>query len=144
MSTVPSSAGSTRASGSPGIVLGLKITSVLLTLGLLVQAWLGGSGFFEGEADLITAHEMLGNIYFLVAAIQIALSFFALQKSVMARSLLIVSILLLVDVAAQLGLGYSGRENASAMAWHMPNGVLLMCLCMLSLILVWGRPGDRA
>jgi len=109
-----------------------------------VQAWLGGSGFFEGEADLITAHEMLGNIYFLVAAIQIALSFFALQKSVMARSLLIVSILLLVDVAAQLGLGYSGRENASAMAWHMPNGVLLMCLCMLSLILVWGRPGDRA
>ncbi len=143
MSTVPSSAGSTRASGSPGIVLGLKITSVLLTLGLLVQAWLGGSGFFEGEADLITAHEMLGNVFFLVAAVQIALSFFAMRKGLASRSLLIVSILLLVDVVAQLGLGYSGRESASAMAWHLPNGVLLMGLCTLSLVLAWTRPTQR-
>lgn len=143
MSTVQTSAESTGSTGSPGIVLGLKITSVLLTLGLLAQAWLGSAGFFEGEANLVTAHEMLGNIFFLVAVVQIALSFFAMQKGVAARSLLIVSMLLLAGVVAQLGLGYVGRENASAMAWHLPNGVLLMGLCTLSLILAWGRPASR-
>ncbi len=147
MSTVQSSAGSTGTSESPGLVLGLKVTSVLLAVGLLVQAWLGSSGFFEGETNLTSAHEMLGNVFFLVAVVQIALSalaFFALQKGLATRSLLIVSILLLADVVAQLGLGYVGRENASAMAWHLPNGVLLMCLCTLSLVLAWGRTGDRA
>jgi len=144
MSTVQPSASSTGADEGSGIVIGLKITSVLLALGLLVQAWLGGTGFFEGNADLITAHEMLGNVFFLVAAVQIALAFFAMQKGLAARSLLIVSILLLVDVVAQLGLGYSGRENASAIAWHLPNGVLLMGLCTMSLVLAWTRPGHRA
>jgi len=141
MSTIQSTAGSTGTSQSPGLVLGLKITSVLLALGLLVQAWLGSSGFFEGESNLTSTHEMLGNVFFLVAVAQIALSFFALQKGVAARPLLIVSILLLADVIAQLGLGYVGRENASAMAWHVPNGVLLMGLCTLSLVLAWNRPG---
>ncbi len=143
MSTVQPSASSTGADEGSGIVIGLKITSVVLALGLLVQAWLGGTGYFEANADLITAHEMLGNIFFLVAAVQIALAFVAMRKGLASRSLLIVSILQLVDVVAQLGLGYSGRESASAMAWHLPNGVLLMGLCTLSLVLAWTRPTQR-
>lgn len=143
MSTVRATTGSTTNSGSPGLVLGLRITSVLLTLGLLVQAWLGSSGFFEGDANLTTAHEMLGNIFFLAAVGQVVLSFLAFQKGVAARSLVIVSVVLLAGVVAQLGLGYVGRENASAMAWHLPNGVLLMGLCTLSLALAWNRSGAR-
>ena len=29
---------------------------------------------------------------------------------------------------AQVGLGYVGREQLEAAAWHIPNGVLLMAL----------------
>ncbi len=145
MSTVQTHDHSTAEPASaPGIVTGLKVTSALLTVGLLVQAWLGSSGFYEGDAGLVTAHEMLGNVFFLVAVAQVALSFFAMQKGAAARPLLIVSLLLVAGVVAQLGLGYSGRTSASAMAWHLPNGVLLMCLCTLSLFLVWARPARRA
>jgi hypothetical protein len=31
-------------------------------------------------------------------------------------------------VVAQLGLGYSGRESATAMSFHIPNGVLIFGL----------------
>ncbi len=143
MSTVQSTSGTSRTSESPGLVLGLRIISVALTLGLLVQAWLGSAGFFEAETGLTTAHEMLGNVFFLAAAGQLVLSFLAWQKGVGSRALAVVSAVLVAAVVAQLGLGYVGRENASAMAWHLPNGVLLMGLCTLSLALVWNRLGER-
>lgn len=143
MSTVQPTTGSTATSERPGLVLGLRITSVLLTLGLVAQAWLGSAGFFEAETDLTAAHEMLGNVFFLGAAVQIVLAFLAWQKGVASRALVIVSVVLLAGVVAQLGLGYVGRENASAMAWHLPNGVLLMGLCTLSLALAWNRPGPQ-
>ena len=143
MSTVQSTPGSTGRSDSPGLVPGLKITSALLTLGLLAQAWLGSAGFFEAETSLTTAHEMLGNVFFLASAAQVVLSFAAWRKGVAPRSLAVVSVVLLAGVVAQLGLGYVGRENASAMAWHLPNGVLLMGLCTFSLALTWNRSGAR-
>lgn len=122
---------------------GLKITSTLLAVGLLIQAWLGSSGFFEAETGLTTAHELLGNVFFLVAAGQAALALFAIQKGFAARPLMIVSGLLLLDVVAQLGLGYTGRDNAAAMAWHLPNGVLLMGLCTGAAVLAWNaRPAQ--
>ncbi len=143
MSAVQSPTGSTGTSGSPGLVLGLRITSVLLTVGLLAQAWLGSAGLFEADPHLTSAHEMLGNVYFLAAAVQLVLSFLAWRTGEAPRALPIVSFLLLAGVVAQLGLGYVGRENASAMAWHLPNGVLLMGLCTLSLALAWNRFGAR-
>jgi len=119
------------------------VTSALLALGLLVQAWLGSTGFYQGEPGLVTAHEMLGNVFFLVAIAQVALAFFAMQRGMARRNLLIVSVLILAGVVAQLGLGYAGRESADAMAWHLPNGVLLMGLCTASVVMVWGRPATR-
>jgi hypothetical protein len=121
-----------------GIVTALKVTSLLLALGLIVQAWLGSSGFYQGEPNRVDAHEMAGNVFFLVAVIQLVLAFVASQRRLVARSLIVISALLVLDVVAQLGLGYSGRESAGAMALHLPNGVLLMGLCTASVAQVWG------
>lgn len=143
MSTVqPTARHDTSGSGS-GLVTGLKITTAFLALGLLVQAWLGSSGFFNGEPDLITIHEILGNLFFLGAMIQVVLAFVAIQKNLAPRALLYVSGLILLASAAQIGLGYAGRESAGAMSWHLPNGVLLMALCTLALVHVWGRTITR-
>lgn len=123
---------------SSGIVTALKVTSLLLALGLIVQAWLASSGFYQIKPDRVDAHEMAGNVFFLVAAIQLVLAFLAAQRRLVPRSLIVVSALLLLDVVAQLGLGYSGRDSANAMALHLPNGVLLMGLCTSSVAIVWG------
>jgi hypothetical protein len=123
---------------SSGLVTTLKVTSLLLALGLIVQAWLGASGFYQGEPNRVDAHEMVGNVFFLVAAIQLVVAFLAAQRGLVSRTLIVISGLLLLDVVAQLGLGYSGRDSADAMALHLPNGVLLMGLCTASVALVWG------
>ena len=128
-----------QSSGTSSILTSLKVTSALLALGLLVQAWLGSTGFFQGEPDLVNAHEMLANVFFLVALGQVILAFLAMRQRVATRNLLIISTLILVAVVVQIALGYSGRESNDAMAWHLPNGVLLMGLCTTSAVMVWGR-----
>jgi hypothetical protein len=121
-----------------GLMTGLKITSAFLAFGLLVQAWLGSSGFYNGNPDLITMHEWLGNLFIVVAIVQLTLAFLAVSHGPATRGLLYFSGLTVIGAIAQIGLGYAGRENAGAMAWHLPNGVLLMGLCTMSLLLVWG------
>jgi len=143
VSTVHPTVNPNLSGAGSGLVTGLKITSAFLALGLLVQAWLGSSGFFNGEPDLITMHEMLGNLFFLGAMVQLVLAFVAMQKGVATKALLYASGLILLASVAQIGLGYAGRENAGAMAWHLPNGVLLMGLCTVALVQVWGRAIDR-
>ncbi len=128
-----------NAGTGSGLMTGLKITSAFLALSLLVQAWLGSSGFFNGNPDLITGHEMLANVFFIVALAQIMMAFVAMRKEFLTSGPLIVSSLILIATAAQIGLGYAGRDNADALAWHLPNGVLLMALCTFSLVQVWGR-----
>jgi hypothetical protein len=132
-----------RPGASSGITTGLKITSAFLALGLLVQAWLGSAGFYLIEPDLVTAHEMVANVFFLVALIQVVLAFLGMRQGVLTRDLLVVSTLLLIAVVVQIALGYSGRDSSDAMAWHLPNGVLLMGLCTVSAVLAWRR-SDRS
>ena len=131
------------ASAGSGLVTALKATSAFLALGLLVQAWLGSSGFFNGNPDLITGHEMFANVFVLVGLAQVILAFLAMRKGILTQGFLIVSALILVAVVAQIGLGYAGRDSATALSWHLPNGVLLMGLCTLSLVQVWGSAITR-
>ena len=139
MSTVPPVANATESSGQ-GLILGQKVLTVVLALAIVVQAALAGSGLFKGNRDLIDGHEMLGNVIFLISAIQVVLAFLSMQKGLTGKALLVTSIITLGLVVAQLGLGYSGRESADAKAWHLPNGVLLMGACTLNLALAWIRP----
>ena len=137
------SAAQPNAGTGSGLMTGLKITSAFLALGLLVQAWLGSSGFYNGNPDLVAMHEWLGNLFIVVAVVQVTLAFFAAPKEPATKGLLYVSGLTVIGAIAQIGLGYAGRENAGAMAWHLPNGVLLMGLCTMSLLQVWGRTITR-
>jgi hypothetical protein len=137
------SAAQPNAGTGSGLMTGLKITSAFLALGLLVQAWLGSSGFYNGNPDLVAMHEWLGNLFIVVAVVQVTLAFFAAPKEPATKGLLYVSGLTVIGAIAQIGLGYAGRENAGAMAWHLPNGVLLMGLCTMSLLQVWGPTTTR-
>jgi hypothetical protein len=56
------------------------------------------------------------------------------------------AVLVTLLVIAQIGLGYTGRTEATAMAWHLPNGVLLMGLSTMLAGTLWnGNTGvDRS
>ena len=128
----------TVSSGS-GIATGLKATTAIMALGILVQAILGSNGFFQGEPDLITGHAQLGNLLFLVAGIQAVLAFMGTQKGFVSRNFVIASVVLLLLVVAQIGLGYGSRDSVDSLTWHLPNGVLLMGISTYTLVVAWSR-----
>ncbi len=119
------------------IIPAVQATSSLLAIGLVFQAFLGSSGFLQNRPNLVTVHEMVGNVAFLLAVAQVAIAFAGLQKGILPRGLVIASALIVVLVVAQLGLGYSGRTNLDARVWHLPNGVLLMGACTWSAALAF-------
>jgi hypothetical protein len=100
---------------------------------------LGSNGFFQGEPGLITGHAQLGNALFLVAGIQAVLSFMGSQKGFVSRNFVIASVILLLLIVGQIGLGYSSRDSVDALTWHLPNGVLLMGLSTYTLVVAWSR-----
>jgi hypothetical protein len=91
---------------------------------VLAQAILAGRGWFV-DLDLIDVHGLVGNLTFLVAIGLVVLAYLAWSRGTLGRLELGLSALLVLLVAAQLGLGYSGRDSAGAAALHVPNGVLI-------------------
>lgn len=114
------------------VVPTVQATSALLTIGIVIQAFLGTSGMLQQRPNLVTAHEMIGNIAFLLAVAQVVAAFIGMQKGLLSRGLVITSAVVVVLVIAQLGLGYSGRENFDIRTWHIANGVALMGACTWS------------
>lgn len=114
----------TPASGS--LLTGLKVTTAVVAIGIVVQAWLGSTGLFQGEPGRIDIHAMLGNMLFLLAVIQIGLALYAMQQGLTTRNLLIVTVITALLMTAQIGLGYGTRDSVNALAWHLPTGVALM------------------
>ncbi len=144
MSTVQSPETSPASNTGSGILTGMKITTSILVVGVLIQAWLGSSGFFQNESALTTGHGHLGNLLFLVAAAQAGLALFGAQKGLVTRTFAITSIVGLGLLVAQIGLGYSTRTSVDALTWHLPNGVLLMAVSTWNVILAWSHDGNRA
>lgn len=97
------------------------VTAVLV----LIQAALAGRGWFLNDPDLIDLHGWVGNATFVAAIALAALAYAAHARGALGRLELGLSALLVVLVVAQLGLGYGGRENGDAAAWHIPTGVLI-------------------
>ena len=111
----------------PGLVQGLRILAPLITLMVLIQAVFAGRGLFI-NTDNFDIHGYIGNATFLLVAVQTALAFFAGFRGRTRATLLGTSVVLLILVIAQIGLGYSGRDGGQAAAWHVPNGVLIFGL----------------
>jgi hypothetical protein len=124
-------------SSQSGLATGLKISTILLAVGVLIQGWLGSTGFFQGEPGRIDVHAMLGNFMFLVAVIQVGIAFYAMPKGFASRNLLILAVVTVLLLVAQIGLGYSTRDSIDALAWHLPNGVLLMGVTTATAVIAW-------
>ena len=139
MSTASSSANDVSSAVPGWLVPTTRVTSTFLAFGIVLQAYFAGSGVFDGNSDLINVHEMFGNIIFLVALAQIVITFIGMGRGVFSPNLPIVSVVIFVLIVVQISLGYAGREDISAIAYHLPNGVLLMGLCTWSAALAW-RP----
>lgn len=89
---------------------------------ILVMAAIAGRSLF-GSWD-IEVHGWVGNGVFVLAVVNLAL---AIWRRATAPELTVAA-LVAVLTFGQVGLGYVGREQLEAAAWHIPNGVLLMAL----------------
>jgi len=120
-----------------GLLTGLRISATVLALGVLTQAWLGSSGFFQGVPGRIDVHAMLGNFLFLVAVIQAGICLVTMQKGLTTRTLLYLAGATALLTTGQIGLGYSTRDSVDALAWHLPVGVALMGLSTVIAVLAY-------
>ena len=119
----------------------LRWIATLVSALIVIMAFLAGQGFFEGQPNLITGHGHLGNGIFALVAIQIVMAFLAFQKGQIGRNHLLLNGAIMVLLFAQIGLGYAGsrNNNGAAVAWHLPNGVLLMGASTVNAVLLWVR-----
>lgn len=94
----------------------------VLAILILVLAVIAGRSIF-GPWN-IEIHGWIGNGVFVLAVANLALAI--ARRATTAE--LTVAALIGGLTFAQVGLGYVGREQLEAAAWHVPNGVLLMAL----------------
>lgn len=127
-------------------IVALRWVSIVLAALLVVTALMIGQGIFNGTSRLITDHGYLGNLIFLLGAIQLGLAFFAWQKDQLGRGQLLLSAIILVALFAQIGLGYMGHRSGmkDATVVHIGLGVLSMGLVSVNSVLFWLLPRLQA
>ena len=119
--------------------------TVVNTVLIVVQAFLASQGFWGGDRSLVTGHGQLGNAVFLLIVIQGVLAVMLANGGVMPRAVMLMAGLAVVLVVAQIGLGYSTRNDFTITAWHVTNGVLLMGISAALSAIAWTyRPGNLA
>jgi hypothetical protein len=126
-----------------GLVRSYPWLAVLTGGAVLLQAVLAGRGWFI-DYDLIEVHGLIGNLTFLLAMLLVVGAWLGRQSGVMTNTELIMSIALLALVAAQLGLGYSGRDSQTAASLHVPNGILVTGLTAGLITISFMRQPTRA
>ncbi len=101
-----------------------RVTAGLNAGLVLVLAVIAGrSNALFGSWD-IELHGWIGNGLFVIVLANFAITI-ARRAS---TANLTIAALIAVLTFSQIGLGYVGREQLEAAAWHIPNGVLLMAL----------------
>ncbi|MCH7483617.1 MAG: hypothetical protein IIA90_00535 [Chloroflexi bacterium] len=123
----------------PRLIRGFQLVAGLIALLILVQATLAGQ-FTYKEPDLKNVHEIMGNVLFMLAIVQLALAW--LTRDAWRYRMVIWSALVLLLIVAQIGLGYGGRENLDSAAIHIPVGVFLFALS--SIIAMLSAIDERA
>ena len=109
------------------------VLAVAVAALVLLQAILAGRALFGSWS--ITVHGVVGNATFALAIATVAATLVARLE----RSATFVALVLAVVVTAQVGLGYAGRAQPDAAAWHVPNGVLAFGLATHQLGLIRRR-----
>ncbi len=111
----------------PGLLMPLRVVAALTAFAVFVQAIFAGQGLFI-DTDQLNIHGIIGNVTFLLVLAQVGLVWFAGFRGRDRTALLAMSLVLLVLVIGQIGLGYSGRDGGTPAALHIPNGVAIMAL----------------
>ncbi len=83
---------------------------------------------------------MMGNILFMLALVQLALAW--LTRDALLYKMVIWSVLVLLLIVAQIGLGYGSRTSGDSAAIHIPLGVFLFSLS--SIIAMLSALDERA
>lgn len=126
---------------TPPLWTALRWLSAIIAVGIVTMAAIIGQGIWGGEgAGFITGHGHLGNAVFALAAIQFVLAVLLYQKKQISAQHMMLTFVLVVLLLAQAGLGYSGRSDKSLIAWHVPNGVLLMGIAAWNSAMAWMSP----
>lgn len=115
----------------------LLLVSGLTAVLVLVQAILAGR-FIYVDSDLVTVHEIVANVVFLSAAAQAIITYLALSRRLATRANLVTALVLAVLVIAQIGLGYSGKDNGEIASLHVANGVLVFGLAIVAFMQALG------
>ena len=123
----------------PRLIRGFQLVAGLTALLILVQAALAGQ-FTYNEPDLKNVHEIMGNVLFMLAIVQLALAW--LTRDAWRYKMVIWSALVLLLIVAQIGLGYGGRTSGDSAAIHIPVGVFLFALS--SIIAMLSMMDERA
>lgn len=122
-----------------GVFKGLSAVTAAL---VLLQAVLAAQGFWRASEfpNLLNVHGIVGNLLFLLVIAQAAIALYGTTRGGIGRNVAILNLVILGLVVLQIGLGYTGRSSATAVSWHVPNGVLLFGLAVLNATLVLTRP----
>jgi hypothetical protein len=123
---------------------GIRWISIVIAVGIVIMAMLIGQGVWGGERNLIPGHGHLGNTLFVLSIVQFVLAIVLYQRKAISAGLMVLIFAVVILFFAQVGIGYSGRGNASLISWHVPLGVLLMGLSTINATLAWVRPGSPA
>lgn len=115
-----------------------EVLAALMAVLVLVLAVLAGrSARLFGDGD-IEVHGWIGNVVFVLAVAGLVIALWSRSST----AAVAVAAAITVATFAQVGLGYVGREQLEAAAWHVPNGVLLMGLTTYQYALLrFRRPG---
>ncbi len=132
-------------SARPGAYTWLRITSLLTLLLVLIQAVFAGRGLWFG-GNAIDIHGGIANLTGLVVLAQLVLVFVAGLNGRDKMPMVVTNIILFILVFVQFGLGYGGRDNATAASLHVPNGVLIFGVAAVAACLAWMKTpaGERA
>jgi hypothetical protein len=132
-------------SARPGAYKWLRITSLLVLLLVLIQAVFAGRGLWFG-GNAINIHGGIANLTGLAVLAQLVLVFVAGLRGRASTPIIVTNVVLFILTFAQFGLGYGGRDNATAASLHVPNGVLIFGVATLAACLVWLKApaGERA
>jgi len=121
------------------LIRAFQLVAGLIALLILVQATLAGQ-FTYNEPDLKDVHAIVGNVLFMLALLQLGLAW--LTRGSWRYRMVIWSVLVLLLIVTQIGLGYGSRDNVDSAAIHIPVGVFLFALS--SIIAMLSAIDDRA
>ena len=118
--------------------------TVVIALAVLLQAVLAGQGLFNSKPGLIDGHGTVGDILVVVTIFTAGLTFYLRKLGLLSTGTVIRNLVTVVVMVVQLMIGYATRNDSIAIAWHIPNGVLLMGLTTANMVLAWFTPRDSA